>query len=174
MTRPKRLIRRTFAISTPCHSERSEESAVAFTASNGIKSELPTIARSQASRIFGSPDAGCELPQNPVSWSCEKSRGRLLKTIHQPRLRFAFFGEGSMTDFAHRYRSMSDYELAQLAANLNVLVPEAREALRAEIARRPPPAASGLTQVENRQLTTHHDRAFMFPWDQPRLLCRWV
>jgi hypothetical protein len=43
---------------------------------------------------------------------------------------------------------MSDYQLAQLAADLNALVPEAREALRAEIAHRPPPAASRSAQVE--------------------------
>ena len=43
---------------------------------------------------------------------------------------------------------MSDYQLAQLAADLSALVPEAREALRAEIARRPPPAASSSAQDE--------------------------
>jgi hypothetical protein len=53
-----------------------------------------------------------------------------------------------MADFAQQYRGMSDYRLAQLAANLNALVPEAREALRAEIARRPPPAASSSAQDE--------------------------
>jgi hypothetical protein len=53
-----------------------------------------------------------------------------------------------MASFAQRYRDMSDYQLAQLAADLNSLVPEAREALRAEIARRPPPAASGSGQGE--------------------------
>jgi hypothetical protein len=42
-----------------------------------------------------------------------------------------------MTDFANRYRDMSDHRLGQLAADQNALVPEAREALRAEIARRP-------------------------------------
>jgi hypothetical protein len=53
-----------------------------------------------------------------------------------------------MANFAQRYRGMSDYRLAQLAADLNALVPEAREALRAEIARRPPPSASSATQDE--------------------------
>jgi hypothetical protein len=53
-----------------------------------------------------------------------------------------------MATFAQRYRDMSDYQLAQLAADLNALVPEAREALRAEIARRPPPAASRSAQDE--------------------------
>lgn len=53
-----------------------------------------------------------------------------------------------MANFAQRYRSMSDYQLAQLATDLNALVPEAREALRAEIARRPPPVASRSAQVE--------------------------
>jgi len=47
---------------------------------------------------------------------------------------------GSMTDFAQRYRDMSNHRLAELAADPNALIPEAREALRAEIARRPPPA----------------------------------
>ena len=54
-----------------------------------------------------------------------------------------------MTDFAQRYRSMSDYRLAQLAADPNALVPDAREALRAEIARRPLPIAPSSGQVEN-------------------------
>lgn len=53
-----------------------------------------------------------------------------------------------MANFAHLYRSMSDYRLAQLAADSNALVPEAREALRAEMALRPTPAASGSAQVE--------------------------
>jgi len=53
-----------------------------------------------------------------------------------------------MANFAQRYRSMSDYRLAQLEADLSVLVPEAREALRAEIARRPTPAASRSAQGE--------------------------
>ena len=53
-----------------------------------------------------------------------------------------------MANFAQRYRGMSDYRLAQLAADLNALVPEAREALHAEIARRPPPTASSATQYE--------------------------
>lgn len=53
-----------------------------------------------------------------------------------------------MASFAERYRDMSDYRLAQLAADLNSLVPEAREALRAEIARRPPPGASRSAQYE--------------------------
>jgi len=51
-----------------------------------------------------------------------------------------------MANLALQYRGMSDYQLAQLAANLNALVPEAREALRAEIARRPSPAASKSAQ----------------------------
>ena len=54
-----------------------------------------------------------------------------------------------MTDFAQRYRSMSDYRLAQLAADPNALVPDAREALRAEIARRPPPMSHSSGEVEN-------------------------
>jgi hypothetical protein len=54
-----------------------------------------------------------------------------------------------MTDFAQRYRSMSDHRLAQLAGDSNALVPEAREALRAEIARRPPPTARRSAQGEN-------------------------
>jgi hypothetical protein len=54
-----------------------------------------------------------------------------------------------MTDFAQRYRGMSDHRLAQLAADPNALVLEAREALRAEIARRPPPTARRSAQVEN-------------------------
>jgi len=53
-----------------------------------------------------------------------------------------------MTDFAQRYRGMSDYRLAQLAADAVALIPEAREALRAEIARRPPPIALRSAQVE--------------------------
>lgn len=53
-----------------------------------------------------------------------------------------------MANFAQRYRSMSDQRLAQLAGDLTALVPEAREALRAEIARRPPPAASRSAQLE--------------------------
>ena len=53
-----------------------------------------------------------------------------------------------MANFAQLYRGMSDYELAQLAADLDALVPEAREVLRAEIARRPPPAASRPAQDE--------------------------
>ena len=53
-----------------------------------------------------------------------------------------------MSDFAQRYRGMSDYRLSQLVADQNVLVPEAREALRAEIARRPPPTALKPAQVE--------------------------
>ncbi len=44
----------------------------------------------------------------------------------------------SSTDFAQRYRDMSPHRLAQLAANEDNLVPEAREAIRAEIARRSP------------------------------------
>jgi hypothetical protein len=54
-----------------------------------------------------------------------------------------------MTDFAQRYRSMSDHRLAQLAADPDALVPHAREAVRAEIARRPPPMAHRPAQVEN-------------------------
>jgi hypothetical protein len=53
-----------------------------------------------------------------------------------------------MTDFARQYRGMSDYRLGQLAADQNALIPEARVALRAEIARRPPPTARKLAQVE--------------------------
>jgi hypothetical protein len=53
-----------------------------------------------------------------------------------------------MADFAERYRAMPDYRLAQLAANPNALNLEAREALRAEIARRPPPNALRSAQVE--------------------------
>ena len=53
-----------------------------------------------------------------------------------------------MTDFAQRYRGMSNHRLAQLAADPNALIPEAREALRAEIAQRPPPSALGSAQVE--------------------------
>jgi hypothetical protein len=44
------------------------------------------------------------------------------------------------SSFAQRYRNKSAQELARLAAEENNLVPEAREALRAEIARRPQPA----------------------------------
>jgi len=55
-----------------------------------------------------------------------------------------------MTDFAQRYRGMSNHRLAQLAADHNALVPEAREALRAEIARRPLPIALRSAQVEQR------------------------
>ena len=44
---------------------------------------------------------------------------------------------------------MSDYRLAQLAADQNALVPEAREALLAEIARRPPPTTRRSSQGEN-------------------------
>jgi hypothetical protein len=40
--------------------------------------------------------------------------------------------------FAERYSRMSDGQLAQVAADENNLTPEALEALRAEIARRPP------------------------------------
>jgi len=54
-----------------------------------------------------------------------------------------------LADFAQRYRGMSDYQLAQLAADPNALVPEAREVLRAEIAHRPPPAVCRPAQVEN-------------------------
>jgi|GEM_PF-4536440 len=53
-----------------------------------------------------------------------------------------------MTDFAQRYRGIPDYRLAQLAADQSALVPEAREALRAEIARRPPPVARRSVEVE--------------------------
>ena len=53
-----------------------------------------------------------------------------------------------MTDFAQRYRGMSDHGLAQLAAQQTAIVPEAREALRAEIARRPPPAGRSSAQVD--------------------------
>lgn len=53
-----------------------------------------------------------------------------------------------MTDFARRYRDMSDYRLAQLAADPNALVPNAREALRAEIARRPPPTVHKSAEAE--------------------------
>ncbi len=53
-----------------------------------------------------------------------------------------------MANFAQLYRNMSDYRLAQLAADVNALNPEAREALRAEIARRPTPAASESAQIE--------------------------
>lgn len=42
--------------------------------------------------------------------------------------------------FAERYRNKSAHELARLAAEEDDLVPEAREALRVEIARRPQPA----------------------------------
>jgi hypothetical protein len=42
--------------------------------------------------------------------------------------------------FAERYRNKSSRELARLAAEGDNLVPEAREALRVEIARRPQPA----------------------------------
>jgi hypothetical protein len=45
--------------------------------------------------------------------------------------------EGSVADFAKRYRNLSDYGLTKLAADEDSLVLEAREALRAEIARRP-------------------------------------
>jgi hypothetical protein len=53
-----------------------------------------------------------------------------------------------MTDFAQRYRGMSDHRLAQLAANPNALVHEASEALRDEIARRPRSIALRSVQVE--------------------------
>jgi len=53
-----------------------------------------------------------------------------------------------MTDFAQRYRDMSNHRLAQLSADPNALIPEAREALRAEIARRPPPIALRSAQAE--------------------------
>ena len=53
-----------------------------------------------------------------------------------------------MTDFTRRYRDASDHRLAQLAADQDNLVPEAREALRAEISRRPPPTARRSQQVE--------------------------
>ena len=43
---------------------------------------------------------------------------------------------------------MSNHRLAQLAADPNALIPEAREALRAEIARRPPPIALRSAQAE--------------------------
>jgi len=55
-----------------------------------------------------------------------------------------------LTDFAQRYRGMPDYRLAELAADPSVLIPEAREALEAEIARRPPSAKRRPTQVEER------------------------
>jgi hypothetical protein len=45
-----------------------------------------------------------------------------------------------VTDFAQRYRGMSNPQLVQLVADPNALVPEARDALHAEIARRPAPA----------------------------------
>jgi hypothetical protein len=53
-----------------------------------------------------------------------------------------------VTDFAQRYRDMSAHQLAQLAADEDSLVPEAREALRVEIARRPPPTARRPPPVE--------------------------
>jgi hypothetical protein len=68
--------------------------------------------------------------------------------IGQPRLSFVDSGTGFMTDFAQRYQGMSDHRLAQLAADQNSIVPEAREALRSEIARRSPPNALRPTHVE--------------------------
>ncbi|GGG81155.1 hypothetical protein [Edaphobacter dinghuensis] len=53
-----------------------------------------------------------------------------------------------MTTLDQRYRKMSANQLAQLAADEDKLVPEAREALRAEIARRPPPIAHRPPSVE--------------------------
>jgi len=53
-----------------------------------------------------------------------------------------------MTDFAKRYRDMSNHLLAQLAADPNALIPEAREALLAEIGRRPPPIALRSAQAD--------------------------
>jgi hypothetical protein len=66
----------------------------------------------------------------------------------EPKVHFTDWETDSVTDFAQQYRSMSEYQLAQLAADPNALVPEAREALRAELARRPPAGAGRSTQVE--------------------------
>jgi len=53
-----------------------------------------------------------------------------------------------LADFARRYSKLSDHRLAQLAADPSALIPEAREALEAEMARRPPPAARRSAQDE--------------------------
>ena len=50
--------------------------------------------------------------------------------------------------FAQRYRNKSALELSQLAADEDDLVPEAREALRVEIARRPQPDQRSLTPAQ--------------------------
>jgi cation transport ATPase len=57
--------------------------------------------------------------------------------------------------FAGRYRNKSARELAQLAAEEDKLVPEAREALHAEIARRPQPVEQAFTPA----LATAHAEA---------------
>jgi hypothetical protein len=60
-----------------------------------------------------------------------------------------------MKDFAQQYRDMSNHRLAQLAADPNALIPEAREALYAEIARRPPPIALRSVQAERLASADH-------------------